>query len=162
MDLQLVTNELYEDISKLIESTKTYVAKKINSSLVLLYWQIGCRINTELLNDERAEYGKGIIKQLSHDLRNQYGRGFNERTLFRMVRFAKHYPDQEIVATLSPLLSWSHFVELIAFDDPLKQQFYTQMCRLEHWSVRELRKKIDGMLYERTGISQKPAELAQQ
>ena len=78
-----------------------------------------------------------------------------------MVRFAKLYPEQTVV-TLSPLLSWSHFIELISLDDLLKRQFYTEMCRLEHWSVRELRKKIDGMLYERTAISRQPEIVIQE
>jgi predicted nuclease of restriction endonuclease-like (RecB) superfamily len=72
------------------------------------------------------------------------------------VRFAKLFPEKEIVATLSPLLSWSHFRELISLEEPLKRNFYTEMCRLEHWSVRDLRKKIDGLLFERTAISKNP------
>lgn len=78
-----------------------------------------------------------------------------------MVQFAKLYPE-EIVATLSRLLSWSHFVELITFEDPVKRQFYSEMCRLENWSVRLLRKQIDSMLYERTAISKAPKELIKQ
>jgi predicted nuclease of restriction endonuclease-like (RecB) superfamily len=157
-----VSNKLFSEISELIETTKSHVAQKVNAHLVLLYWQIGARINTEVLSDKRAEYGDQVIKQLSTQLYQRYGRGFNERSLFRMVRFAKQFPEKEIVATLSPLLSWSHFIELISFEDPLKRQFYTQMCRLELWSVRELRKRIDGMLYERTGISKEPNKLIEQ
>lgn len=112
-----------------------------------------------MLNKERAEYGEQVIKELSKQLCAAYGNNFNARALFRMVRFAKVFPDTEIVATLSPLLSWSHFIELISLEDPLKRQFYTEMCRFEHWSVRELRKKINGMLYERTGISSKPEQV---
>jgi predicted nuclease of restriction endonuclease-like (RecB) superfamily len=63
---------------------------------------------------------------------------------------------------VSPLFSWSHFIELITIEDPLKRQFYTELCRLEHWSVRELRKKLDGMLYERTALSKKPEVLIEQ
>ncbi len=159
MTTPLTSSKLFTDISQLIETTKNRVAQKVNASLVMLYWQIGTRINTEILSDKRAEYGERIIKQLSSQICERYGRGFNDRSLFRMVRFAKQFPENEIVATLSPLLSWSHFVELIAFEDPLKCQFYTEMCRIEHWSVRELRKKIDGRLYERTGISKKPGKL---
>ncbi len=162
MDSHLVASKLFSEISQLIETAQKRVAQKVNASLVQLYWQIGVRINTEILSDKRAEYGKQIIKQLAQQLNQRYGRGFNERSLFRMVRFAKQFSDKEIVVTLSPLLSWSHFIELIAFDDPLKQQFYTGMCRLERWSVRELRKKIDGMLYERTGISKEPEKLITQ
>ncbi len=76
-----------------------------------------------------------------------------------MVKFAKMYDDEKIVATLSPLFSWSKFIELIAIEDPLKRQFYSEMCHLENWSVRILRQKISGLLYERTAISHKPEEL---
>jgi predicted nuclease of restriction endonuclease-like (RecB) superfamily len=68
--------------------------------------------------------------------------------------------DETIVSTLSRQLSWSHFLDLIYIDDPLKRVFYTEMCRLEQWSVRTLRAKLDGMLYERTALSKKPEELA--
>lgn len=157
-----ITTTLFKDISQLIESARTRVAHYANSSLVLLYWQIGQRIHHEVLKEERAEYGKKIIQQLAQQLNIHYGRGFNTRSLFRMVRFVKHFPDKQIVATLSPLLSWSHFIELISLEDPLKQQFYTELCRLEHWNVRQLRKKIDGMLYERTAISHKPENVIKQ
>ncbi len=66
---------------------------------------------------------------------------------------------KEIVATLSRQLSWSHFVGILPIKDDFQRDFYTEMCRMERWSVRTLRKKIDGMLYERTAISKKPEEL---
>jgi len=59
-------------------------------------------------------------------------------------------------------LGWSHFVELIPLKEQLKRDFYAEMCRVERWSVRTLREKIGGMLYERTGLSRKPEELARQ
>ena len=154
-----ITSNLFKEICHLIESTRARAAQHVNSALVLLYWGIGQRINLEILQEERAEYGEKIIKQLASQLTLTYGRGFSSRALFRMVRFARFYPNEQIVTTLSALLSFSHFVELILLDDPLKRQFYTELCRLEHWSVRELRKKIDSMLYERTAISHKPEEL---
>ena len=66
---------------------------------------------------------------------------------------------EKIISTLSRQLSWSHFVEIIPFKDDLQRDFYAEMCRIERWSVRTLRKKIDGMLYERTAISKKPEKL---
>lgn len=150
---------LFQDVSHLIESAKNQVARYTNSALVLLQWDIGQKIHLEILKKDRAEYGEKIIKQLARQLTLGYGRGFDSRALFRMLRFARQFPDKTIVETLSPLLSWSHFRELIALEDTLEQQFYTEMCRIERWSVRELRKKIDGMLYERTAISQKPEEI---
>jgi len=156
MDDKIPSQILFNDISQLIEHTRSHVAKQVNSSLVKLYWQIGQLINQEVLKNSRAEYGEKIIKQLSQQLTLYYGRSFNTRSLFRMVRFAKQYPDEKIVSTLSTQLSWSHFIELTVLDDAHKRQFYTEMCRLEHWSVRDLRKRLDSMLYERTTISRQP------
>lgn len=78
-----------------------------------------------------------------------------------MMTFAQTFPDERIVAALSQHLSWSHFVELLPLDDSLKRDFYAEMCRVERWSVRTLRQKIDGLLFERTAVSKKPAELIQ-
>ena len=152
---------LFQDISQLIEAAKNHVARQTNSTLVHLYWQIGHRITQDILKSERAEYGNKIIKNLAQKLTLYYGRGFNARSLFKMVRFSKLFPN-EIVPTVSALLSWSHFDELMALNDTLKRNFYTEMCRIEHWSVRELRAKIDSMLYERTAISHQPEKIIQQ
>jgi predicted nuclease of restriction endonuclease-like (RecB) superfamily len=91
-----------------------------------------------------------------------YGRGFAEKSHRRMIQFAETFPDREIVAAVSRQLSWSHFVEVIPLSDELKREFYAEMCRVERWSVRTLRKKIDGMLYERTALSRKPEALIRQ
>jgi hypothetical protein len=69
---------------------------------------------------------------------------------------------EQIVATLSHELSWSHFRELQALDKPLQREFYAEMCRMEGWSVRTLRGRIDSMLYERTALSRRPEEQARQ
>jgi predicted nuclease of restriction endonuclease-like (RecB) superfamily len=76
-----------------------------------------------------------------------------------MIQFAEVFPDKEIVVSLIRQLSWTHFIALIPLKDDLQRAFYAEMCRVERWSVRTLRKKIDGMLYERTAISKKPEEL---
>lgn len=90
----------------------------------------------------------------------EYGEGFSATNLFHMVRFAEAYPDRKIVDALSRQLSWSHFRLIIYLEDELQRDFYAEMCRLERWSVRTLRAKIGGMLYERTALSRKPAKLA--
>jgi len=77
-----------------------------------------------------------------------------------MVKFAELFPEGSIVATLSRQLGWSHFKEIIPLKDDLQREFYAEMCRLERWSVRTLRERIQSMLYERTAISKKPEELA--
>ncbi len=154
--------ELIADVTALIDVARETTARAVNSAVVVLNWSIGDRIQREILRDERAEYGKQIVATLSQQLTAQYGRGFARRNLFRMIQFATQFPDPAIVSALSTQLGWSHFVEIIAVDDELKREFYTEMCRVERWSVRKLRDKIGGMLFERTALSKKPDELARQ
>ena len=113
------------------------------------------------MEDSRAAYGQEIVATLSRQLTAEYGRGLDPRNLFYMIRFVEAFPDEQIVNALRSQLSWTHFRELIAFDDPLNRHFYAEMCRIERWSTRTLRKKIDGMLFERTAISKKPQEVIQ-
>jgi hypothetical protein len=113
------------------------------------------------LKEKRAEYGDEIVVTLSRQLALEFGRGFTEKNVRRMVQFAEAFPDEQIVATLSRQLGWSHFVELIPLNKHLQRDFYAEMCRIEGWSVRLLRRKIGGMLYERTALSRKPAKLAE-
>ena len=150
---------LFRDIVALIEQSRRSAASVVNSEMVLLYWNIGLRIRRNILGNERAEYGKQIIASLSDHLVKQYGEGFGRRNLFSMVRFAEVFPHSNIVQTLSAQLAWSHILEILSLDDELKRDFYIEMCRMERWSVRQLRERINGMLYERTAISKKPATL---
>ncbi len=123
-----------------------------------LYWNIGKLIKEEILQNSRAEYGKKVISALSSQLTREYGKGWSEKQLRHCLRIAETFNDFQIVSTLSRQLSWSHLKELIYVDDPLKREFYIEMCKLEKWSVRTLRKRINSMLYERTAISKKPDE----
>jgi predicted nuclease of restriction endonuclease-like (RecB) superfamily len=156
-----ITSDLFQNISIYIETARTKVANYANSSLIRVYWQIGQRIHSSILKEARAEYGEQVINQLAQKLIAAYGRGFEARSLRKMVQFARFYPDEAIWPTLSAKLSWSHWIEIIALTDQLKRQFYLELCHREHWSVRELRDKINGMLYERTAISHKPEEVIQ-
>ena len=96
---------------------------------------------------------------VSARLAKEFGTGFSEKNLWRMVQFAEVFPKEPIVATLSRQLAWSHFKEIIPLEDDFKRDFYAEMCRLERWSVRTLRQKISGMLFERTALSKKPDKL---
>ncbi len=111
------------------------------------------------MHEQRAEYGEQIVSTLSKQLTVEYGRGFGRRNLFRMMQFAEFFPDQQIVSALSAQLGWSNFVEILSLDNPLKRDFYAEMCRIERWSVRTLRQKIDRLLFERTAVAKKPEEL---
>jgi len=161
-DNQSISGNLIGDIRSLIETARHNVAVTVNAGLTILYWQIGSRIRQDILNEKRADYGKEIIATLSQELIKEYGNGFSYSALTRMVRFAEVFPDTQIVATLSRQLSWSHFKEILPFKKPFQRDFYAEMCRIERWSVRTLRKKIDGMLYERTAISKKPEKLVKE
>jgi len=156
----LVPKDLLGDIRKLIEETRSAVARTVNTGLTMLYWRIGKRINEELLKGKRAEYGEEIVSTLSRQLTVEYGSGFAAKNLHHMMKFAETFRDEGIVSTLWRQLSWSHFKEILYLKDSLQREFYAAMCRSEGWSVRTLRKKIDSMLYERTAISKKPEELA--
>jgi len=151
--------KLMHDVRHLIENAKESVARTVNSAQVIMYWDIGNRIQAETLKGKRAEYGEEIVSTLSAQLETEFGRGFSKRNVFNMVKFASLFQERNIVQTLSAQLSWSHWVELIALDDELKRKFYSEMCRIEKWSVRTLRKKIDGMLFERTAIAKKPEKV---
>jgi predicted nuclease of restriction endonuclease-like (RecB) superfamily len=153
---------LLGDLRKLIDESRQAVAQTVNSALVQLYWNIGTRIRRDILKQKRADYGERIVSAVSRELSTEYGKGFGRANLFNMVRFAEQFPDPQIVQTLSRQLSWSHFVCLLPLDDPLQRDFYAEMCRIERWSVRVLRQKINGMLFERTALSKKPEELVRQ
>ena len=149
---------LLGDIRALIQTSRQRAASTVNAELTLLFWRIGQRIQTEVLAGQRAGYGEEILPTLAEQLARDYGRGFGEKNLRRMVKFAATFPEEPIVATLSRQLSWSHFVLLLALKEPLQRDYYAQMAGAERWSVRTLRERIDSMLYERTALSQKPEE----
>jgi predicted nuclease of restriction endonuclease-like (RecB) superfamily len=127
-----------------------------------LYWNVGKRIKEEILGNERAEYGKEIVSALGRQLTTVYGTGFSEKSLWHMIHFAQVYPDEKIISALRRELSWTHFKEIIYIDDPLKRDFYAEMCRIERWNTRTLHAKIQNMLYERTALSKKSEKLIKQ
>lgn len=147
---------LLDEIRALIEAARHRSAVAVNAELTLLFWRIGRRIDTEILAGQRAVYGEETLPNLAAQLVLEYGRGFGEKNLRRMVKFAEIFPDEEIVATLSRQLSWSHIVLLLPLKDAMQRQYYAQMAGSERWGVRTLRERIDSMLYERTALSREP------
>lgn len=147
---------LLRDIRLLVQEARSRVAVKVNQETTLLYWNIGKRINQDVLSGKRADYGEQIVSTVSTQLQQEFGmRGFDEKSIRRMMQFASLFPDPAIVATLSRQLSWSHFVEVIPLADDVQREFYLTMAMHEGWGIRALRDKIDGMLYERSLISGK-------
>lgn len=149
---------LLAEIRHLIDGARQRVAVAINSELTLLYWRIGLRISGEVLRGQRAEYGGEVLKKLADALTTEYGSGWSERQLRYCVRVAEAFPDERILHTLCSELSWSHLRTLMLITDPLKREFYTELCRHEHWSVRRLQERINSLLFERTAISRKPED----
>jgi predicted nuclease of restriction endonuclease-like (RecB) superfamily len=158
----ILSDAVLSEVRDLIVEARQQAARIVNAGLTLLYWQVGDRIRREFLNEKRAGYGEQIVSALGRQLESEFGRGFAEKNLRRMAQFAEVFPDREIVVSLIRQLTWTHFIALIPLKDPLKREFYAEMCRLERWSVRELRSRIDSMLYERTALSKKPAKLIEQ
>lgn len=150
--------ELLDSIIGLIDQSRHFVAKTVNQELTLLYWNIGKNINDEILKNERADYGKKLILNLSTQLSNHYETGFNKRNLHSFVKLNTVFQDLTIVHTVCARLTWSHIRTLIYIDDTIKREFYLQMSIHERWSVRTMQERVDSMLFERTAISKKPEE----
>jgi predicted nuclease of restriction endonuclease-like (RecB) superfamily len=153
---ELENKKITSDIKLLIAQSRQNVALAVNAEITLLYWKVGKRINDEVLGNERAVYGKQIVSSLSTQLEAEYGKGWGEKQLRQCMQFASVFADEQIVYTLCRQLSWSHLRLIMFMEDPLKREFYIQMCKLEHWSFRTFRERTQSLLYERTAISKKP------
>jgi predicted nuclease of restriction endonuclease-like (RecB) superfamily len=153
---------LHAEVRALIVAARQRVGLYVNQELTLLYWDVGQRVRSEILRDQRADYGKAMVDHLVVSLSQEFGSGFGRRNLFNMIRFAEVFANRQIVQTVSAQLSWSHFVEILPLNEPLKREFYTELARVHHWSVRTLRDRIRSMLFERTALSRKPDDLIQQ
>ena len=112
-EIKEVIEPLFEEISDLIKKAKQKVQAAINSELVLLYWNIGEKIRANILKNQKAEYGKQVVNKLSKKLTFEFGKGYSQASLFRMIRLYDVFPDDGIFATLLRKLSWSHFIEFI-------------------------------------------------
>jgi len=110
------TDKLFKELAQIIERGKKKVTSQVNNTMTMVYWYVGKRINEEVIKNERAEYGKQIVTTVSTQLVMQYGKGFTEKNVRRMMQFAEQFKDIQIVVTVSRQLSWSHFVNLL----PLK------------------------------------------
>ena len=146
---------LLGDLRQLINEARERAAVAVNRELTLMHWHIGDRIRRDILQEERAPYGERIVQSVVAQLSAEYGRGFGRTNLLYMIQFAEVFPDLKIVQSLIGQLGWTHLLLLLPIKDRLKREFYAEMCRLEKWSVRTLRAKINGMLFERTTLSGK-------
>jgi predicted nuclease of restriction endonuclease-like (RecB) superfamily len=153
LEINTGNTDLISEISLLIEQSQRHIATQANSALTQLFWQIGKRINDEILLNKRADYGKQIVVTLSEKLMTRYGRSFEEKNLRRMLQFSEQFEDFSIVVTLSRQLSWSHFLVLLPIKQAEAKQYYANLSSVEYWSVRDLRKQIASKAFERNEIA---------
>ena len=118
-----------------------------------MFWQVGNRINQDILQNKRAEYGKQIVPTLSTQLENKYGRNFEVKNLRRMMQFAEQFTDFQIVVTLSRQLSWSHYLAILPIKTHEAKVFYANQVGNSFMSVRELRRQIALKTFERINIA---------
>ncbi len=144
---------LVNELALLIEESQQQVVSQANSTLTLLFWQIGKRINEDILQNKRADYGKQIVSTVSTQLKTQYGRNFELGNLRRMMQFAEQFADLSIVVPLARQLSWSHFTILIPIKNQEAKLFYANLAANGRLGKRELRNQISAKTYERTTIA---------
>ena len=142
---------LLSNISKIIEQGKREAYANLSNIIIKTYWEIGREIvEFEQKGEKRAEYGKKILDKLYKDLKQEHGKGFNRSNVYAMRQFYICFPN---FPDASGKLTWSHFVELISVSDNLARSFYKKQCISEKWSVRELKRQINAMLFERIALS---------
>ncbi|MCG2726834.1 MAG: PDDEXK nuclease domain-containing protein [Elusimicrobia bacterium] len=162
-------NTLFEKIAKILDQARTKAFREINMAQVLAYWGIGREIiEFEQKGKIRAEYGKKALVRLSEDLSRKFGRGFSADNLQLMRRFYSTYQDkfqksemisnksavqQALSAKSKPMLSWSHYCELLKIEEALARSFYKKETIQNNWSIRELKRQINSMLFERLALS---------
>ena len=147
------TSALVQELSLIIEKSKQQVQRTANSALTLLFWHVGKRINDEILNNERAQYGKQIVSTVSEQLELKYGRNFTEKNVRRMMKFASEFSDLNILPPLVAKLTWSHFIELFPLKSIESKMYYAQSAIAQNWGKRELRNQIVRKAFERNEIA---------
>ena len=152
------TDDVLKDMCDIIESSQKVAYQAINIALVQRNWLLGYRIaSEELQGDKRAEYGAELIKRLSIELTNRYGKGYDRITLYRCLKFYKSFP--EIVASLRQqskmVLSWTHYRTLLQVEDKTARDWYEKEAVNQSWSVRTLQRNISSQYYYRMLKTQK-------
>ena len=151
----LVVNSEYQDllhhVGETLENGRAKAVAAVNSAVGATYWEIGRDIvEFEQAGSVKAEYGTELLKRLSRDLTDAYGKGFSHSNLVYMRKLYLTYPKSQ---TLSDFLSWSQYIELLKIDDPLERSFYEKEAESEHWGVRELKRQMKSMLFHRLALS---------
>jgi len=152
-EIMINETELFKKVSEIIENRKFRAASYANSEITLMFWEIGQYVDSVLLGGERAEYGRRIVATLAQQLMERYGNSFERTKISRMIKFAKLFPDFEIVAPLAQQLSWSHFQELLPVKSEEARMYYAKDAAERRFGKRELRRQIARKTYERREIA---------
>lgn len=149
--------DLLQNIGIALNNGRQKAVNQVNRAIVETNWNIGRYIvEYEQAGHEKAEYGSEILKRLSHDLIERYGKGFGMSNVNKMRKLYLTFP---ILQTLSAKLSWSHYVELLKINDPQERSFYMHECEQNNWGVRELKRQMNSMLFQRLALSKNKEEV---
>jgi len=138
MVLQVDEGTLFVRVAEIIENRKGRAMAYANQEATLMYWEIGCYINSTVLSNERAAYGKQIVVKLAQELQVKYGSSFEYSNLTRMIKFASRFPDVEIIVPRAQQLSWSHFIALLPLQSDEAFMYYANDAMQRKLSKREL------------------------
>ncbi len=160
---------LFNHVSKLIDEARKHIRTTIDTTMVYTYYGIGKYIvEDEQQGQERAKYGKTVLRTLSEKLTKKYGKGWSVETLTSARKFYKTYGNAKIVNTVCEIqdvantcftLSWSHYLVLMRIENPDERSFYEIECRNQNWSVRQLQRQYNSSLYERLALSRDKDEV---
>lgn len=144
-------NQVYQQIRETVEQARQKVYCAVNLAMVEAYWEIGRQIYEAQGKNERAEYGSGLLKYLSEQLTNEFGKGYTVTNLKYMRQFFLAFPNRH---ALRDQLSWTHYRLLLKVEDERARQFYLDECAKANWSTRQLERQIDTFFYQRLLASQ--------
>lgn len=159
-DKELIPNHLYTAIAEVIQQARKQVRQAVNQQMVQAYWHIGRLIvEQEQQGQQRAEYGKKQLSQLSKRLQNDFGKGFDVTNLRNMRRFYLTFPKRD---ALRLELSWTHYRILMRIENPRAREWYVAEAVTQHWSVRALDRQIGVLYYERLLASKEKLPVEQE
>ena len=150
---QIDENDLFEHIATIIENRKRRAYSHVNQEVTMMFWEVGHYVNSIILENKRADYGKKILTTLSTKLVKAYGQSFTERNVYRMMQFAECFSNKEILTELASKLSWSHFIELLRLKSDDARLYYANDAIARNYGVQELRRQISRKAYERQEIA---------
>ncbi|WP_018969047.1 PDDEXK nuclease domain-containing protein [Rubritalea marina] len=159
MSQQLPSTPFFTEVRQILNQARTQVAQTVNTAMVEAYWQIGKRIvEEEQGGSAQAEYGSGLLKELSKQLNKEFGKGFSYANLRNFRQFYLIYPDGSNCYALRSNLSWTHHRSIMRVDDAAARAYYIEQCSRENWSTRTLERQIQPHTYQRLLSTKKSTE----